>query len=175
MAKLTIFFIALTVIYLLFVQRLSVRLVVSNGYYITADYSLFTIVYKSGASRKRKKKRIPSLKPLSRALSSFLKAAKITVNRLNIPLTRSDPFSNALTFGGASSGVYSALGLLLSYAKDAEVSENALNEDDDHENPTILDVVIETRLYNVALSGIILLYEQLKRRITRFNVRKQNK
>ena len=131
MAGLTIFAIAITIILLLLMQTITIRLVLSNGYRITFDYSLFTLTLKNGGTprkRRKRKKRIPSIGALTRMTGRIVAFSKITVNQLN-----------------------------------------PLNSDAD----TFLDIALQTKLYNIVFSGIILLYEDIKRR-TVGNVRKSN-
>ena len=172
MPALTIFIITLAIILLLFIQKLTVRFIASDDYSITLDYSLFSVTLtKSNGSDKRKRK---GRKPSVRALLSFalriIKSSKITVNRVKIPAVEGDPFRSAITRAGAETGVYSILNLILSLADDVSFSENAFT-DDYNPNATFtkLDIVLETELYNILFSGIILLYEELKRRISKLN------
>ena len=177
MAKLAIFPITLAIIVLLLIQRLSVKLVLSSGFRITIDYSFLTLIIKSGGKprKKKKKKRFLGISLLMRFARRVIARSKITVNKLMIPRTVADPYRGAITFGGRGSGIYSIFNLIISLAESAEISENALSSDHDAAvEATFLDIVLQTRLYNIAFSGIILLYEQLKRRLTRPNVRKSN-
>ena len=122
MATITIFAIASAIILLLLIQTVTVRLVLSNGYRITVDYSLFTLTLKSGGAprKKKRKKLISSIRALTRLAGRIIASSKITVHQLN-----------------------------------------KLTSDAD----TFLDIALQTRLYNIVFSGIILLYEEIKRRI----------
>ena len=123
MAVLTIFAIASVIILLLLIQTITVRLVLSSGYRISFDYSLFTLTLTNGNApqkKKRRRKRIPSIIGLTRLTGRIIASSRITVNQLRAPTTGADPF---------------------------------------------LDIVLQTELYNILFSGIILLYEELKRRI----------
>ena len=136
MAQLAILAIALTVLFLLLIQKISIRLILSGGYVITIDYSFISLAFKSDKRRTKKRKNkppIPRLKAISHSALTILGKSKITVNQLKMP----------------NVGDY----LIDSVSSPA------------------LDVILETKLYNVLFSGIILLYEELKRRIKK-NVRK---
>ncbi len=179
MTALTIFIITLIIILLLLVQKLTIRFVVSGDYSITLDYSFFSMTFTKGdaSNGKRKKKRY---KPTIKALFSFalriIKSSKITVNRTKIPAVEGEPFRSAIAAAGVRSSVYSILNLILSLAQSAVFSENAFRDDySQNVNSPELDIVLETELYNIFFSGIILLYEELKRRIVKLNVRKSNK
>lgn len=126
MTALTIFIIASAIILLLLIQKLTLRFVASGDYSITIDYSFFLIVLTKGdkhSEKKKKKRRMPAIKPLFSSVARIIRSSKITVNKIKVPTGSTSPLE--------------------------------------------LDVVLETELYNIFFSGIILLYEELKRRIVK--------
>lgn len=125
MEALTISAIASVVILLLLIQTITIRLVLSNGYHISFDYSFFTLTLKSGGAprKKKRKKRIPSIGALTRLTGRIIASSKVTVHQLNKLTTDADTF---------------------------------------------LDIALQMRLYNIVFSGIILLYEETKRRFVRY-------
>lgn len=176
MATLTICIIVLVVILLLFLQKLSLRFVLSNDYSITLDYSFFSLVFKkSSRNKKKKQQKKPAIRPLTRFILRIIKSSKITVNKLRINNIDNDPFISSIAVAGILSGAYPILNLVLSLAKASELSKTAFAREPSQESDTIdVDIVLETELYNFFFSGIILLYEELKRRIVRSYVRKSN-
>lgn len=175
MTALTICIIAL-IILLLFLQKLSFRFILSNDYSITVDYSFFSLVFrKSGKNKERKQSKKPAIRPLTRLILRIIKSSKITVNKLHINNIGSDPFISHIATAGVLSSAYPILNLVLSLAKSSELSENAFTPEPSRNSDTLdIDIVLETELYNFLFSGIILLYEELKRRIVRSYVRKSN-
>ncbi len=179
MVALTICAFAITVTILLLCQKLSVRFVLSSSCSITFDYSFFTLVLRKSKDNKeswRRKKKQPAIRPLTQFILRIIKSSKITVNKINVPNFGNDPYTTALIGAGVSSGVYTALNLILTLAKTSKISENAFTRDPSGATDTAeFDIVLETELYNLFFSGIILLYEEFKRRIARSYVRKSNK
>ena len=175
MTALTICIIAL-IILLLFLQKLSFRFILSNDYSIAVDYSFFSLVFrKSGKNKERKQSKKPAIRPLTRSILRIIKSSKITVNKLHINNIGSDPFISNIAVASILSGSYPILNLLLSQAKASELSETAFTPEPSQKSDTLdIDIVLESELYNFFFSGIILLYEELKRRIVRSYVRKSN-
>ncbi len=178
MTAITICTILSTIIGLLLIQKVTMRLILSDGYSITVDYFFLTLTLKKGiADKKRrpKRKHKPTVGALMRMILRVIRSSKITVNQIKIPISVADPFRSAITRGGTSSGIYPILNLLLSYAQNASFAEDALKTEQNYGGISpALDIVLQTELYNICFSGIILLYEELKRRIIRSNVRKPN-
>lgn len=85
MAALTISAIASVITLLLLIQTVTVRLVLSNGYRITFDYSFFTLTLKSGDTprKKKRKKQIPSIGALTRLTGRIIASSKVNVYQLN--------------------------------------------------------------------------------------------
>ena len=125
MAQLTVFAIALTIVFLFIVQPISLRVLLNNGYHFIIDYSFFSLTAEPSNDKKRKRKNrhMPSIKAITKFASAILRYSSITVRRLRLP-SRNTP-GDTLSF----------------------------------------DIILETRLYNILFAGIILLYEELKRRI----------
>ena len=130
MAQLTVFAIASIIVILLLIQPISLRFMLSNGYRFILDYSFISLIAEPSSDnrRKRKKRRIPSIKAITKFARAILRSSKITIQELRLPSRNSE--DDTLSF----------------------------------------DVILETRLYNILFAGIILLYEELKRRIRRLNV-----
>ena len=175
MTALTICIIAL-IILLLFLQKLSFRFILSNDYSFTVDYSFFSLVFrKSSKNKERKQSKKPAIRSLTRSILRIIKSSKITVNKLHINNIGSDPFISHIATAGVLSSAYPILNLVLSLAKSSELSETAFTPEPSRNSDTLdIDIVLETELYNFLFSGIILLYEELKRRIVRSYVRKSN-
>ena len=176
MTALTICIIALIILLLLFLQKLSFRFILSNDYSITVDYSFFSLVFrKSGKNKERKQSKKPAIRPLTRSILRIIKSSKITVNKLHINNIGSDPFISHIATAGVLSSAYPILNLVFSLAKASELSETAFTREPSQKSDTLdIDIVLESELYNFFFSGIILLYEELKRRIVRSYVRKSN-
>jgi hypothetical protein len=172
MAPITIFAIAFTVLLLLLIQRLTVSILLSSDYRIAIDYSFVTLILKNGKRPKKKRRigRLSSIKHLTRALIRIISTSKITVNQLKIPDIDTDPFKAAIAIGGAGFGMYSILGFILSKAHAVDVANEPVQID---REASVLDIVFETKLYNILFSGIILLYEEFKGRIIGY-ARKSN-
>ena len=175
MTALTICIIAL-IILLLFLQKLSFRFILSNDYSITVDYSFFSLVFrKSGKNKERKQSKKPAIRSLTRSILRIIKSSKITVNKLHINNIGSDPFISHIATAGVLSSAYPILNLVFSLAKASELSETAFTREPSQKSDTLdIDIVLESELYNFFFSGIILLYEELKRIIVRSYVRKSN-
>ena len=178
MAQLATLVIAIAILFLLLIQSISLRIVYPAGYTLTLDYSFFAIVLRSRTKprkKKRRRMRLHSLGGITRSARRLLGSTNITVNRIKIPGVSADPFKAAIAWGGASYGAYSILNVILPLAKSTFIAPDALSFSPiQSDGAPAVDIIFETELYNVLLSGIILLYEELKGRITR-NVRQSYK
>ena len=177
MAQLTVSAIALIIVFLLLIQPISLRLVLHNGYHFIIDYSLFSLIAEPSNDNKRKRKsRRVSIKGIAKFAKAILKSSKITVRQLRLPNGDSDPFGAAIIRGGLTFGVYSILKLIISHGRSADlVLDTPESEPGNQDDTPSFDVILETELYNILFAGIILLYEELKRRIRSLNVGKSNK
>ena len=137
------------ILYLILIQKLSIRFIYDGNANISFDYSLFKLALTPSGNKEFITPYLRSVKPIKNALDELLERSEIKLNALHYETAENDPHKFSVRYKNLFSLISIAIAYLSRKTKKLNVYENAVSviSDGGTKNKLKLDVEISAPLH----------------------------